>query len=166
MTRAVSSASTNWILPSHPKTFTPELPNHEDDLPFRVNREGMQNYVRNRGTLNIGDWAVEGRRMSTTSTIIDPASVIPPPKVFGADALQNYNKSRCTTPNLIGGRLEAPDSRQGMRVKKEGLANYEKSHYSQTKDLLDNYGKLPTQAVPVPHTQGQVILSRREKILF
>ena len=162
MARAVSSTSTNWILPSNPKTFTSTLPSHEEDLPFRVNREGVQNYIKNRGSLNIGDWAIEGRRMSTT-TAMDSTLTVPPPKVLGADALQNYTKSRCTTPNLIGGRLEPPDSRQGMRVTREALPNYEKSHYSQTKDLLDNYGRLSAPALPVPHTQGQVNLSERPK---
>lgn len=157
MTRALSSESANWTLPSSQKTFA----NHDDTLPFRVNREGVQNYLKNRGSLNIGDWAIEGRRMSTTTD--DPTSVIPPPKVLGPDALRNYTRNRTTTPDLINGRLQPPDSRGAMRVKKEGLANYEKSHYSQTKDLMQNYGKLPATSQPVPHTQGQVNKSKEDK---
>ena len=168
MTRALSSESANWILPSHQKTFTSTLPDHEEALPFRVNREGVQNYLKNRGSLNIGDWAIEGRRMSTTTAAAanDPASYIPAPKVLGPDALRNYTRSRSTTPDLINGRLQPPDSRGAMRVKKEGLANYEKSHYSQTKDLMQHYGKLPQPTQPVPHTQGQVNISKKEKDFF
>lgn len=171
MARALSSESANWILPSHQKTFASALPDYEEELPFRVNREGVQNYLKNRGSLNIGDWAIEGRRTSTTTAAAttvanDPASLIPAPKVLGPDALRNYTRSRSTTPDLINGRLQPPDSRGAMRVKKEGLANYEKSNYSQTKDLMQHYGKLSQPRQPVPHTQGQVNISTEEKYFF
>ena len=151
MTKSLSSESANWILPSYPTTFTSTIPNYEEALPFRVNHEGAKNYVKNRGTLNIGDWATEGRRMSTSTLPINQE-----PKVLGPDALRNYTKSRCSTPNLIYGNLEAPDSHPALRVKREGRANYEKSHHSQTKTLFENYGKLPLSTPKLPNTQGEV----------
>jgi len=162
MTKTLSSESDNWILPSNPTTFTSTLPNYEETPPFRVNREGVKNYVRNRGSLNIGDWAIEGRRMSTTTTTlpINQESNLPQPKVLGPDALRNYTKSRCTTPNLIYGNIQPLDSQHGMRVKREGRANYEKNHNSEMKNLLQNYGKLPVPIQQGPHTQGEV------KIIF
>jgi hypothetical protein len=158
MTKSLSSESANWILPSNQKTFTSTIPNYEEAPPFRVNREGAKNYVKNRGSLNIGDWAIEGRRMSTTTTTLptNQESNLPQPKVLGPDALRNYTKSRCTTPNLIYGDLQLPNSQQGMRVKREGRANYEKNHNSEMKSLLQNYGKLPLSTKPIPNTQGEV----------
>ncbi|UJR10634.1 hypothetical protein I4U23_014831 [Adineta vaga] len=159
MTTGLSSESANWILPSHPSTFTSTIPNYEEAPPFRVNREGVKNYMKNRGSLNIGDWAIEGRRMSTTTTNAlpnDQESILLQPKVLGPDALRNYTKSRSSTPNLIYGDLQPPNSHQGMRVKREGRANYEKSHHSQTKTLFENYGKLPLPTPKGPHTQGEL----------
>jgi hypothetical protein len=159
MTANLSSESANWILPYHPATFGSIIPNYEEAPPFRVNQEGVKNYIKNRGSLNIGDWAIEGRRMSsaTTATLpTDQESYIPQPKVLGPDALRNYTKSRCTTPNLIYGTLQPPAAHPNMRVKREGLANYEKNKDSQMKSLIQNYGKLPLQRQPAPHTQGAV----------
>ena len=160
MNTEFSSQSANWILPSNPTTFASSIPNYEEAPPFRVNREGVKNYIKNRGSLNIGDWAIEGRRMSTTSvatTVPDNQEVnLAQPKVLGPEALRNYTKSRCTTPNLIYGNMQAPDPHHGMRVKREGLANYEKNHHSQMKTLMENYGKLPLPTPPVPNTQGEV----------
>jgi len=157
MTKSLSSDSANWFLPSTQKTFASNIPNYEEAPPYRVNREGAKNYVKNRGSLNIGDWAIEGRRMSTSTLPENQESNLPQPKVLGPDALRNYTKSRCTTPNLIYGNLQPPNSQQGMRVKKEGRANYEKNHNSEMKSLLQNYGKLPLSTKPVPNTQGEVI---------
>jgi len=156
MTKSLSSDSANWFLPSTQKTFTSTIPNYEETPPFRVNREGAKNYVKNRGSLNIGDWAIEGRRMSTTILPTNQESNLPQPKVLGPDALRNYTKSRCTTPNLIYGDFQLPNSQQGMRVKREGRANYEKNHNSEMKNLLQNYGKLPLSTKPIPNTQGEV----------
>ncbi|CAF1313219.1 unnamed protein product [Adineta steineri] len=158
MTTTLSSESANWILPSYPRTFTSTLPNYEEAPPFRVNHEGVKNYVKNRGSLNIGDWAIEGRRMSTTATILsdNQQSNLVQPKVLGSEALRNYNKSRCSTPNLIYGDVQPPDSHHGMRVKREGQANYNKNHDSQVKTLQENYGKLPLPRQPAPHIQGEV----------
>jgi hypothetical protein len=144
--------STNWIPPSNSTT----LADYEEALPFRVNREGVKNYIKNRGSLNIGDWAIEGRRMSTTVVPTVQETNVTQPKVLGPDALRNYTKSRCSTPNLIYGYVEPPDSQYGMRVKREGRANYDKNHHSQTQNLLQNYGKLPLPTPSGPHTQGQV----------
>ncbi|CAF4980719.1 unnamed protein product, partial [Rotaria sp. Silwood1] len=161
MTKTFSSESANWIPPSHPTTFSSTVPNFEEALPFRVNREAVQNYVKNRGSLNIGDWAIEGQRMSTTTTTttttapINQESNLPQPKVLGPDALRNYTKSRCSTPNLIHGNVQPLDSQYGMRVKKEGRANYEKNHNTEMKTLLQDYGKLSLPTPPVPHTQGE-----------
>jgi hypothetical protein len=156
MSTTLSSKSANWIVPSNPATFESTIPNYEEAPPFRVNQEGVKNYIKNRGSLNIGDWAIEGRRMSTTTLPINQEINPLQPKVLGPDALRNYTKSRCSTPNLIYGNIEPLDSRNGMRVKKEGRANYEKNHNSELKNLLQNYGKSPLEAQPVPHTQGEV----------
>jgi hypothetical protein len=161
MTSDLSSESANWIRPSHPTTFNSTIPNYEEVPPFRLNHEGAKNYARNRGTLNIGDWATEGRRMSTPTLPANDISTISQPKVVGPDALRNYNRSQCTTPNLIYGTVQPPDSRQGMRVKQEGRANYERNHNSEMKSLLQNYGKLPLATPPLPNTQGKVKLSKK-----
>lgn len=164
MTTGLYSESENWILPANPKTFGSTLPNYEEAPPFRVNREGAKNYVKNQGSLNIGDWAIEGRRVSTT--VSNPQEINQPqPKVFGPDALRNYTKSRCTTPNLIYGNVQTPDSHHGLRVKQEGRANYERNHSSEMKNLLENYGKLPLPAPTVPHTQGEVKIFIRNRSL-
>jgi hypothetical protein len=163
MVTNLSSESANWILPSYPTRSTPTLPDYEQTLPNRVNREGVQNYVKSRGSLNIGDWATEGRRMSiSTSTSTQPTvqerNVLeaPPPKVLGPDALRNYTKSRSSTPNLIYGDLQPPDPHHQLRVKREGRANYDKNRHTEMKTLFHNYGKLPLPTQPVPHTQGEV----------
>lgn len=157
MTSGLSSESANWILPSYPTSVTPTVPNYDEALPFRVNNEGVKNYVKNRGTLNIGDWAIEGRRssISSSSTTIDSHSQ-QQPKVLGPDAFRNYTRSRSSTPNLIYGTLQPPDPHHQLRVKKEGLANYERNHNSEMKGLLQNYGRMPLPSQPVPHTQGEV----------
>src|SRR5579871_921126 len=114
MVITLSSESANWVLPSYPVTLTSTLPNYEQSLPNRVNREGVTNYVKHRGTLNIGDWAVEGRRMSTSSILSQPTVQdknifqAPPPKVLGPDAMRNYQRNRSSTPNLIYGNLDPP----------------------------------------------------------
>ncbi|CAF2390424.1 unnamed protein product [Rotaria sp. Silwood2] len=156
MTKKFSSESADWIPESYPTTFSSTMPNFEETPPYRVNREGVQNYVKNRGSLNIGDWAIEGRRMSTTTLPINQESSLPQPKVLGPDALRNYTKSRCSTPNLIQGNFQPPDSNYGMRVRKEGRANYEKNHNTEMKTLLENYGKLSLPIPPVPHIQGEL----------
>ena len=160
MTTGLYSGSENWILPSNTMTIPSTLPNYEEAPPFRVNREGVKNYIKNQGSLNIGDWAVEGRRMSTSSTTVSNAQETnqPQPKVFGADALRNSTKSRASTPNLICGNTQTPDSGQGLRVRQEGRANYERNRNSEMKSLLENYGKLPLPTPTVPHTQGEVNL--------
>lgn len=155
MTAGLYSESGNWVLPSNSVNFTSTLPNYEEAPPFRVNREGVKNYMKNRGSLNIGDWAIEGRRMSTT-VLNNQDTTLSQPKVLGPDALRNYTKSRCTTPNLIYGNVQPPDPHHGLRVKREGRANYEKNHNSQIKTLLDSYGKLPLPTRTAPHTQGKV----------
>ena len=119
--------------------------------------------MKNRGSLNIGDWAIEGRRMSTTAMPVQEESSLAQPKVLGPDALRNYMKSRSSTPNLIHGDLHPPNSHNGMRVKREARANYEKSHHSQTKALFENYGKLPLSTPKGPHTQGEVRRISSEK---
>lgn len=158
MHAGLSSESANWILPSYPTAETPTASGYDEGLPFRVNQEGVKNYLRNRGSLNIGEWAVESRRPpSAKSTApIEQEVYLAQPKVLGPDALRNYTKSRTTTPNLIYGTLQAPDPHHQIRVRREGLANYEKNHNSQMKGLLENYGKSPLPAQPGPHTQGQV----------
>ncbi|CAF3646752.1 unnamed protein product [Adineta steineri] len=163
MAAGLSSESANWVLPSYPTTFASTLPNYEGTLPNRVNQDGVKNYIKSRGTLNIGDWATEGRRMSTsTSTfsqpIVQERNVLeaPPPKVLGPEALRNYTKSRSSTPNLIYGPLQPPDLHHQRRVKREGLANYEKNRLTEMKTLFHSYGKLPIPDQQQPRTQGEV----------
>lgn len=161
--------ASNWNLPFNPKTFTSTLPNYEASLPIRVNRDGVKNYIKNRGTLNIGNWADEGRRMSTskvTQPINQEQNLLQatPPKVLGPDAMRNYVRSRSSTPNLLYGTLDSPNSHHGLRVKREGLANYQKNQHTQTKLLFDNYGKLPLPTPSVPHTQGEVKIFNLLKI--
>jgi hypothetical protein len=157
----LSAESANWILPSYPTTVASTMPNYEDAPPFRVHQEGVKNYMKNRGTLNIGDWAVEGRRASRMGSMTqnEPTNttILTQPKVVGPDALRNYSRSRSSTPNLIHGTLQPPDSHHHhLRVRREGQANYERNHDSQLKSLLHNYGKLPRSSRPMPHAQGEV----------
>ncbi|CAF1398258.1 unnamed protein product [Rotaria sordida] len=157
MTKIFSSESGDWIPPSHSTTFSSILPNFEETPPYRVNHEGVKNYIKNRGSLNIGDWAIEGRTMSTTTTLpINQELNLSQPKVLGPDALRNYTKSRSSTPNLIDGNFQPSDSQYGLRVKKEGRANYERNHNTEMKALLENYGKLSLPIPPVPNTQGEL----------
>jgi hypothetical protein len=157
MTTTLSSESANRILPSRSTTLSSILPNYEESLPARVNREGVQNYVKSRGTLNIGDWATEGRRMLTSSITREQSVVIArPPKVLGPDAIRNYTRNRSSTPNLIYGNLDPPNPHHRFRVKKEARDNYNKNHNSQMKALFQSYGKLPLPTQPAPRTQGEV----------
>ncbi len=157
MVTNLSSESANWILPSRSTTLSTTLPNYEQSLPVRVNREGVQNYVKSQGTLNIGNWATEGRRMSTSSITREQSALIaPPPKVIGSDAMRNYTRNTSSTPNLIAGNLDPPNPHHRLRVKKEARANYDKNRNSQMKALIHNYGKLPLPTQPAPHTQGEV----------
>jgi hypothetical protein len=156
--------TTNWLLPNQPTTITSTLPNYEEALPVRVNHEGMQNYLKNRGSLNLGVWATEGKRTpipTISKPIIAGQNVfnVPPPKVLGNDAIRNYVRSRSSTPNLIYDNADPPREHHQMRVKKEARANYEKNQNSQSKFLMDNYGKLPIPTLPAPHTMGQVNIS-------
>lgn len=161
MVTAFPLDSSNWVLPSHQPTLSSTLPDYEGSLPVRVNREGITNYIKNRGSLNLGDWATEGRRMSISSGT-EPRTPVPnpleppPPKVLGPDAMRNYIKSRSSTPNLLYGNLTGPNPHNHFRVKKEGRANYDKNQHSQMKVLLENYGKLPLPSPKRPHTQGEV----------
>ncbi|CAF2788595.1 unnamed protein product [Rotaria sp. Silwood2] len=161
MTTTLSPESANWILPSVPSTLISTIPNDKESLPFHVNREGVANYIRNRGTLNFSEWAAQGRRI-TTSTDIESivqqrnSFPVPPPKVIGPDATRNYIRSRTSTPNLIYGNLDPPNPHHHCRVKNEGRANYDRNQHSQMKTLLENYGKLPLPAQPIPHTQGEI----------
>ncbi|CAF3388271.1 unnamed protein product [Rotaria sp. Silwood1] len=161
MTVNLTSESANWILPSLPTTLPSTTPNYEESLPIRVNREGVANYIKNRGTLNFGQWAAQDRRMSTsagTKPTVDQFNSfpVPPPKIIGPDATRNYIRSRSSTPNLIYGNLEPPNPHHHFRVKKEGRANYERNHNSHMKALLESYGKLPLPTQPIPHTQGEM----------
>lgn len=154
----------NWTLPSYPVTIASTLPNYEESLPIRVNREGVQNYLRNRGSLTLGDWSMEGRRRSVSSARQPlpsdrPAFVAPPPKVLGADALRNYTRSRSSAPNLIGGVIDPPHPHHQYRVKPEAQKNYDRNQRTQMKVLMENYGKLTIPDPPPPHIQGQVNLS-------
>ena len=158
MTKTLSTESANWVPPSNSTSFSSTLPNYEDSLPFRVNREGVKNYVKNRGSLNIGDWAIEGRQISKTTSPINQETNSLHPKVVGADAFRNYTNNIHSKPHLLDGNFQPPSSPYGLRVRKEGFANYEKNHKTQMKTLLENYGKLSVPAPPLPHTQGQVKL--------
>ena len=153
--------SGNWVLPSQARRLSSTAPNYDEFVPQRVNRAGVQNYLRNRGSLNLGDWAIEGQRKTTgllsNSAVVEPnAFEAPAPKVLGPDAMRNYLKSRTSTPNLIHGNLDPPNPHHHFRVKREGSANYKRNQHSQMKLLFDNYGKLPLPSPKAPHTQGEV----------
>ncbi|CAF0969174.1 unnamed protein product [Rotaria sordida] len=152
MTTTLSSESANWILPSVPTTLISTIPNYEESLPIRVNHDGIQNYIKNRGTLNLTKWAIEGKKMSTEHDSFP----VPPPKVFGSDAMRNYTQSRGSAPNLIYGNLDPPNPHHHFRVKKEGRANYDRNHHTHMKTLLESYGKLPVPAQPMPHIKGEM----------
>lgn len=165
MMDALPSARGNWTLPSHPVTLTSTLPNYEESLPLRVNRDGVKNYLKNRGTLTLGDWQTESRRTSISAAAGQRlpsehyAFVAPPPKVLGHDALRNYTRSRSSAPNLIGGVVDPPHPHHNHRVKPEAQANYNRNHNTQMKVLMEKYGKLEPPEPPRPHTQGQVNIS-------
>lgn len=151
----------NWTLPSYPVTIASTLPNYEDSLPLRVNREGVQNYMKNRGTLQLGDQPLDYRRSSVSSARTPMRSdrfafVAPPPKVLGADALRNYTRSRSSAPNLIGGVVEPPHPHHQFRVKPEAQKNYERNQRTQMKVLMENYGKLTPPDPPPLHIKGEV----------
>ncbi|CAF4634279.1 unnamed protein product, partial [Rotaria socialis] len=163
MTTILSSESANWLLPSDSTALKTTLPNYEESLPNRVNKEGISNYIKNRGTLCFGESATDGRRMSvSTSTLTQPINSrrdsisTPSPKVLGFEATRNYTRDRTSTPNLIYGNLDPPNPHHQLRVKREGRANYEKNQNSQMKSLLENYGKLPLPSQRIPHTQGEI----------
>lgn len=155
MHATLSSESADWVVPSYPTMSTAALPNFEESLPNRVNKESVNNYVRNRGTLNLGDWAIEARKRSSSAAMQNENSA-PPRRVMGADAERNCVRGRSSTPNLIYGNLDPPNPHHRHRVKREAQANYEKNQQTQMKSLLDKYGKLPLPAKPEPHTQGEV----------
>lgn len=153
--------SGNWLLPTQSTTLSSTLPNYEEALPIRVNREGMKNYLKHRGSLNLGDWATEGKRTpkpTLAQPIIYGQNVFegPPPKVLGADAVRNYVKSRSSTPDLIGGVVDGPRDHHKMRVKKEARDNYARNQHSESKFLMQNYGKLPIPTLPTSNTVGEV----------
>ena len=152
MASVLSDESADWIFPSQPTNRTASVlsNNYDEPVPMRVHREGVQNYVKSRGTLNLGDWATEARR---TSVDRQPAL---PPKVIGSDALRNCTRGRSSTPNLIHGILEPPDSHHCLRVKREGRMNYDRNQNSQMKSLLENYGKFRSTPSSILATPRQV----------
>ena len=161
MASTLSSEYNNWILPSQPVVIASTLPNYEESLPIRVNREGVANYIKHRGTLNIGDWATEGKRLSTPASMEPTVEqrnyfAAPPPKVLGPEAMQNYTRSRSSTPYLIYSNLDPPNPHNQVRVKREGRENYDKNQATQMKAMFQNYGKSPLPPQPTPNTQGEV----------
>ena len=161
MVTTLSSESANWILPSQPITIASTIPNYDESLPIRVNRDGISNYIKHRGTLNIGDWAIEGKRIPE-GPYAEPRVeqrnyfAAPPPKVLGYEAMQNYTRSRSSTPYLIHGDLDPPNPHHQARVKQEGRENYDKNQASQMRAMFQNYGKSPLTPQPAPNTHGEV----------
>jgi hypothetical protein len=161
MTDLLSSASADWVVANQPNTFTSTLPTYAKELPMHVKREAVQNYIKNRGSLNLGDWAIEGRRSATPRMVRSDREPFPgqaiPAKVNGAEAIQNYVRSVSSTPNLLHGNLQPPNPHHGVRVRPEGRANYIQDHDSRMKILLESYGRnIPTPGPTRPHTQGAV----------
>lgn len=161
MTDILSLESANWVTANQPDTFTSTLPTYAESLPMHVKREGVQNYIKNRGSLNLGDWAIEGRRSATPRMgrgerePFDGQAI--PAKVKGPEAIRNYMRSVSSTPNLLHGTLQPPNPHHGVRVRPEGQANYIQDHDSRVKILLESYGKdIPTPVPTRPHTQGEV----------
>ena len=163
----LSLKSADWVVPEEPDTFMPTLPTHVESLPMFVRREGVQNYIKNRGSLNLGDWAIEGRRSVTPRTLTTPQDLfvgqVIPAKVKGAEATRNFLRSVTSTPNLLHGVVESPDPHHGMRVKAEGRANYVKNHDSRVKLLLESYGSdIPSPGPLQPQIRGNVSLFTRQ----
>lgn len=161
MPTGLSAESANWILPSHSTNTQMTTTSYEQPIPFRVNPEGVKNYMKNRGTLNIGEWATESRQTPKSANVnySSEESYGNQPKVIGPDAIRNMNRDRGSTPNLMSGPVEMPASHNNMRVKREGLAYYERNHNSELKDLLSNYGRSASATKPIPHTQGEVSIN-------
>ena len=65
--------------------YNPDVFYYEKQPNPRVNYEGKNNYQKSRGTLNLGDWAQQGK---------DWDSPRPVPKVKFEDAQSNLEKSR------------------------------------------------------------------------
>jgi hypothetical protein len=81
-TKMTTSITTSTIPEYNPNEFF-----YEPKPVPRVSYEGRENYHRNRGTLNLGDWAEQGK---------DWESPRPVPKVKYGDAQTNLEKSQGT----------------------------------------------------------------------
>lgn len=152
----LSQESAEWMLPS--KSNTPRSVrsaqsvriDHEPERPVGVSREGFKNYLRNSGSLNIGAWAIEGRRSATSSLERTDSQLFADqgkqPKVIGDEAKKNYLKQTRGTPDILTSDYQPPRSHNQMRISRAGRANYLKDRESRVKSLLQNYGKLSTHA--------------------
>ena len=99
----------------------------------RVRPEAVDNYLRNRGSLNIGDWAQQSH---------DWQSPRPAPKVKYDVAQQAYNRNRGCMSELLTGYWENPPViRKGPRITKEAYGNFLKNKGSLTNLCYNNYGK-------------------------
>jgi hypothetical protein len=160
MTDKLSAESAVWLQSVKPNTFQSTLPTYQGELPMRVNREGVRNFLKNRGSLNIGDWAIEGsdmmtpRSQRTSRELFDGQRI--PVKVVGVDAMNNHLRSVSSTPDLLHGNLQPPDPHHQMRVKPEGRASYVQDHDSRMKILMEHYGQFPLRSPTRPRTQGDV----------
>lgn len=98
----------------------------------RVRPEAFENYAKHRGSLNIGDWAEQGR---------DWESARPVPKVKYEVAQQAYAKNRGCMNELLTGYWEHPPiERKGPRVKKEAEHIFQKNQGNMN-TVLHEYGK-------------------------
>lgn len=85
----------------------------------RVKSEGQENYMKNRGSLNIGDWYQEGKTYQ---------SARPVPRIKSNEAKNTYIQSQGSMALNLGGYVENEASaHKGPRVKQEGQENFFKN---------------------------------------
>jgi hypothetical protein len=84
----------------------------------RVKYEGHENYLKHRGSLNIGDWSIQSNGWE---------SARPEPRLKYEEAKQSYIKNRGCMNELLGGYADPALERKGPRIKKEAENNFNKN---------------------------------------
>lgn len=161
MNTKLSAESANWVRRASQPTLSSTVPAFDNELPIGVHREGLQNYVKNRGSFSLTWNSVDASRPATPQTPRNlDREIFPgqarPAKVIGEEAKKNYVRNVTSTPQLLFSGLQPPDPHHRMRVKREGRENYVRDRDSRVKLLLENYGKLAPPTPTRPRTQGEV----------
>ena len=141
----------------------------------RVKQEAHENYMRSRGSLDIGSWSEQSKHWESPR---------PAPRVKYDVAEKSYIKNRGCMNELLGGYLNPAIDKKGPRITNSAHGNYIKNRgtfntilhqnenkqtaeihnpkvYYEGKDnringhgsvgnLMTNYGYLPQSARPVP----------------